>query len=166
MRTILVLAVTAKNSRMFRKIFFLISFSLTILSCSDWRDKWHNIHLIHDIYLEWVRYPEEQYISLGSWNCGVGGNVAETEPGIFAVGYDSSFIIAKQHPHVTALVDKRKLNKSTTNYYIINIKNYPTLILDRNDISIFETEKSFVAARDSLGVSQTLAFTIISKDFE
>ena len=151
---------------MIRRILLIITASVIVEACSNCQDEWHSTHLIHDIYLEWVYHPEEQYISLGSWDCGIGGNVVETDPGVFAVGYDSSFIIAKQHPIDTTSVGKKKLDKTKTNYYIINIKNYPKVILVPDDITVLGNENIFFTTRDSLGVSKTLDFTLISKNLE
>lgn len=96
-----------KNPPMFRKLFFLISISLTILSCSDCLDDWHSIHLIHNFYLEWELHPKTQHITIGSWNCGVGGNEPITDQTIYAVGYDSTFIIAKAHPDNIPTIRKK-----------------------------------------------------------
>ena len=151
---------------MIRSILIIIAFSSIASACSDCQDKWKSTHLIHDINLEWVYHPEEQYISLGSWDCGIGGNVIITDDGVFAVGYDSSFMIAKQHPLITTSSGNKEPDRSKTNYYVINIKKYPGTIIDSNDIKILGNKSDFFKVRDSLGVSSALDFTIISKNLE
>jgi hypothetical protein len=76
------------------------------LSCSDCTDSWHSTHLIHDFYLEWELRPGTQHITIGSWNCGVGGNEIITDQTVYAAGYDSAFIIAKSHPDNWATIKK------------------------------------------------------------
>jgi hypothetical protein len=152
---------------MVRKLFTLLLSSLTILSCNNnCLDPWHSTPLIHDFYLEWTYKPKTQAITIGSWNCGVGGNEVITDEGIFAVGYDSSFIIAKQHPFKVDNKGESNPDRSTTNYYIIEIKNYPNKWVTNDKVWIYDNLDSFIKAQQQFGVSNKLDFNIVTKELE
>ncbi len=89
-------------------IFISLAFLRGFSSCSNMcQDNWHSKHLIQDFYLEWVGNLKTQEVTLGSWNCGVGGNLPITDGTVFAVGFDSSFIIIKSHPDKSGEIRKR-----------------------------------------------------------
>jgi hypothetical protein len=92
--------------------FLYFCISLFISSCNNCSEDWHSKHLVYDIYYEWnYKYgkdlPAEKEISIGSWQCGVGGNTPVIWGGIFAVGYDTNFIIAAAHPYKWEAIEKR-----------------------------------------------------------
>jgi hypothetical protein len=146
------------------------------LSCSDCTDNWHSIHLIHDFYLEWELHPRTQHITIGSWNCGVGGNEIITDQTIYATGYDSAFIIAKSHPDDMPAIKKRlfvdtnsrgdySLQSPVDSQYLDDEKEYLRKYFDDNEIyhdSIYQqngkwyhTRKEWFGSPDGLYLDKT-----------
>jgi hypothetical protein len=149
------------------KLFTFFLIGVMAFGCSNrCVDEWHSTHLIHDFYLEWELQPKSQHVTIGSWNCGVGGNEPITDQGIYAVGYDSSFIIAKLHPDKTGSVNALNTDKSKTTYYIISIKDYPIKWKTGENVTVYDELNSFLKARQELGVSNKLEFDIVTEELE
>jgi hypothetical protein len=71
---------------------------------------------------------------------------------VFAVGWDPSFIIAKQHPSD----DANKIDKSVTRFYILKVSD--------GKLSGPLTEEQFKSERDTLHVSGDLDFSLVFKE--
>jgi hypothetical protein len=139
---------------------------LFISSCNNCSEDWHSKHLVYDIYYEWnYKYgrdiPAEKEISVGSWECGVGGNTPVIWGGIFAVGYDTSFIIAAAHPYKWDAIEKR-LSEDTNSRgdYCIN-NPHDTIYLNNkyyNDSiykegnKLYHTNKPWLIPHNFLGI--------------
>ncbi len=80
---------------------------------------------------------------------------------VFAIGYDSEFIIAKQHPRTFP----NHPNKSIVNYFIIPLKLKVEISLDENKIGPL-SKKEFEIKRRELRISSHLRFTKTFKDLE
>ena len=75
---------------------------------------------------------------------------------IFAVGYNSNFIIVKNHP----FVEPDSINRTVTNYYIVKIdKNISKYKVDENKIGPMN-ELNFNKKRKELKIPDNLDFTI------
>lgn len=72
-----------------------------------------------------------------------GGGVGVINETVFAVGWDESHIIAKQHPAG---------NKSITHFYILRVSD--------GTVTGPMDEKTFTKERDKAGVSADLSFTL------
>ncbi len=86
----------------------LIIISLTLFSsCLD--DKINAKHITEDYYLNWTYEKSEQSL-LKSSDEGKSGSIEIPET-VFAVGFDKSFIIAKQHPNKEKEISERLFGK-------------------------------------------------------
>jgi hypothetical protein len=81
------------------------------------------------------------------------GGLEIVGPTVFSIGYDTNFIIAKQHPTIYP----EKENKSITNYFIISLKDTVMWTAKSNAIGPLN-EKEFLAERKKLNVADTLNF--------
>jgi hypothetical protein len=68
--------------------------------------------LTKDFWLNWWADSADQHILLSTSQDGNGGSFV-VEPTVFAVGYDSNFIIAKQHPDKQQEVQRRLFNRDS-----------------------------------------------------
>jgi hypothetical protein len=84
------------------------------------------------------------------------GNGADTlvSQTVFAVGWDESHLLVKQHPADRA----GEIDKATTQYFIITVR-------DRKVHGPFD-EAKYHSERQALGVAEGLAFTLTFDDLE
>lgn len=107
-------------------------------------------------YLEATDVKEDMALGFNDGTNGV-GVIAAT---VFAIGYNQDYIIIKQHPSTFG----KQLNKQTTNYYIIPLKQRLTKSIDKNfygPMSAFQ----FKIKKQQLN-SADLNFTITFKELE
>ena len=107
-------------------------------------------HKINDMYyLGSIDADEDMslYRDLGE-----GNGIGRIEPTVFAVGWDSIHIIAKQHP---------SKNKKVTNYFILDMTKDNKYADPSKSVIGPLDEKEFEAKRITLGVSQQLSFTLV-----
>ena len=90
-----------------------------------------------------------------------GFDVGVVNPTVFAVGYDSKYIIVKQHPREFP----NPPNKLITYYYIIPLVNKVHLAPDKNKIGPLSLHE-FELKKAELGVSRELDFTILYKNLD
>lgn len=80
---------------------------------------------------------------------------------VFAVGQDSNFIIAKQHPSI--FPNYKNIDKTTVNYYIIPLKNKISESAEKNFFGPLTLEQ-FEQKKRELNIN--VEFTIVFKDLE
>lgn len=126
----------------------------TLVACQDLSTK----HVTGEYYLVVIDVKDDMHLSYSLDKSG--GSVGVVGPTVFAIGYDDSFIIAKQHPRM-----EFKTDKSVTNYYIVPLKFKVHKSPDENRIGPL-TKTEFEAKRKELRVSDNLKFTKVFKDLE
>jgi len=89
------------------------------------------------------------------------GGLEIISPTVFSVGYNSEFIIAKQHPTIYPA----KENKSITNYFIVPLKQ-PVKWTDQNIAIGPLTETEFLKMYKELKIADTLSFFITYDDIK
>ena len=77
---------------------------------------------------------------------------------IFAIGWDESFIIAKQHPRTSSFPQGYKVNKDETFFYLLRIK----------DDQVFGPmpEPAYLKKRNELRVDENLSFTKVFSNLQ
>ena len=83
-----------------------------------------------------------------------GNYVGVVDKVVFAIGFDDSYIIAKQHP---------SNNRGVANYYIVPVYKKPTLSPEKGVIGPL-TADQFMVKRKELGISEKLTFTKVIED--
>lgn len=89
-----------------------------------------------------------------------------TEGGIYKVGYDEDFILAKAHKTLTDSLGNslHRYDTDIAEYYIIPVNNTQSGLAAQENCFKLLTEKEFEAKRKELGVSDKIAFTISFKN--
>ncbi|MFC4874294.1 lipoprotein [Negadavirga shengliensis] len=129
-----------------KRILEYITSVLILAGCSGISEE----HVIGNYYLTEVDYVDEKRVL--SFNLGSGNYVGVVGPTILAVGYDDSFIIAKQLP------SGKSTDKDKVYYFIIPLKSKIHHSPDENKIGPL-TLNEFNKKRLELGVSESLSFT-------
>ena len=77
---------------------------------------------------------------------------------IFAIGWNESFIIAKQHPRASNFPQGYRVNKDETFFYLLRIK----------DDQVFGpmSESAYLKKRNELRVDENLSFTKVFSNLE
>ena len=113
----------------------------------------HKDKIIDKYFLTYV--DTESMLSL-SYDLENGDFIGVVNDAVFAVGYNSNFIIVKNHP----FVEPDSINRTVTNYYIVKIdKNISKYKVDENKIGPM-TELNFNKKRKELKIPDNLDFTI------
>lgn len=88
-----------------------------------------------------------------------------TESGIYEVGYDEDFILAKAYKTLTDSLGNslHRYDTDITEYYIVPVDNMQSGLAAQENRFKLLTEKEFEAKRKELGVSDKIAFTISFK---
>ena len=84
-----------------------------------------------------------------------GSCVGVVNDGVYAVGFNSDFIIVKAHPFYRP----NFLNRDVTNFYIIPLNNTVPEQVDENKIGPL-TEPEFNKMREKLNIPQDIGFTM------
>jgi len=93
----------------------LISYCALIFSCNNFDEK----HIVGPYHLAYTDISEQTTIYYEVEGFGSVGVIPET---VYSVGYNNSFIVAKQHPYS----DENGMNRTITNYFIIPIASQTT----------------------------------------
>lgn len=91
---------------------------------------------------------------------GSGSYVGVVDQSVFAVGFNSQFLIIKQHPFTFP----DSINRNKTNYYIITIKNIKSKYKAKESLIGPLNEKEFSKQREILSIPSDLVFTIIFEE--
>ena len=116
--------------------------------------------ITENYYLVATDIPEATFLSYHEDSDGNDYSII-IEGGVFAIGYNDNYMIAKQHP--LSLLDV--LDKSVTNFFILPMKesfDYRT----KNGLIGPLTETEFIEKRIELGISEKLIFTKVIEDLE
>lgn len=134
--------------------YFLIIF--IFLSCQDLVKE----RIIENYYLVAADDPEGTCLSYhesseeSTYGCII-------EATVFAVGYNSNYLIVKQHPSVLPNPPDKKI----TNYYILPIKNGMNWS-NKNGLIGPLTIEQFIEKRNELNIPESLTFTIEIEDLK
>lgn len=124
----------------------LLPLAFFIVSCHAFCDNlpsgWHSRHMVYNFYFEGgYDYGNNKapvnFINEGAMECdGYNDNYAPILGGIFAVGYDSSFIIAKVYPYIWDEIEKRLSidTNSRGDYSIPNITDSIYFLNDNDSV--------------------------------
>jgi hypothetical protein len=126
--------------------------SLIMMDCGGFV---HQERLVGNYYLIAIDSEGDMRISYRIGESSFLGAIRAT---VFAVGYDSNFIIVKQHPSASF----GKIDRTKIDYYIVpaqDISKYDVVIgpLDQN---------SFIQKRRELKIPESLTFTKVFRDLE
>lgn len=136
--------------------FIPLLLSCVLVACINDGQPIYEKQLNGSYYLDAVDEYKEMSIGIQDGQIGIGVIKAT----VFAVGQTDAFIIAKQHP----LDNKRNIDKSTTNYFIIPLKQKISKATDDNyygPLSFVE----FNSKRKTLGI-EAIPFTIVFSELE
>ena len=98
----------------------------------------------------------ESMLSL-SYDLEDGDFIGVVNDAVFAVGYNSNFIIVKNHP----FVEPDSINRTVTNYFIIQIdRNISQFKVDENKIGPL-SKQEFDKKRKELKIPVNLDFTVV-----
>jgi len=134
-----------------KKKLFILLLLLPIFSGCQYGT--HKDKITDKYFLTYV--DTESMLSL-SYDLEDGDFIGVVNDAVFAVGYNSNFIIVKNHP----FVEPDSINRTVTNYYIVKIdKNISKYKVDENKIGPM-TELNFNKKRKELKIPDNLDFTI------
>ncbi|GAB4020039.1 hypothetical protein [Spirosoma koreense] len=133
-----------------------ILLSCVLVACINDGQPIYEKQLNGPYYLDAVDEYEDMSISIQDGQDGVGVIKAT----VFAVSQTDEFIIAKQHP----LDETRNVDKSTTNYFIIPLKQKISKATDRNYYGPLSFSE-FNSKKKELGIEDT-PFSILFKELE
>ena len=121
------------------KIFLLVlTITSTIFSGCFWGDEPYEYKkLTKDFWLNWWAEENNKYLLLSTEKDGNGGLILVKET-VFAVGYNDSFIIAKQHPNRQEEIQKRLFNYDTIEKAYVLTNPSDTIYISGSDDSIYQ----------------------------
>lgn len=133
----------------------IIVFLLSILSGCQFG--MYKEKIIDNYFLTFV--DTESDLSL-SYDLGDGSFIGVVNDAVFAVGYNSNFIIVKNHP----LVEPDSINRKVTNYFIIQIdRNISQFKVVENKIGPL-SKQEFDKMRKKLKIPVDLDFTVVKDE--
>ena len=139
---------------MYRKQIIIIILLLLFPILSGCQFGMHKEKIIDKYFLTFV--DSESDLSL-SYDLGNGDFIGVVNDAVFAVGYNSNFIIVKNHP----LVEPDSINRTVTNYFIIQIdRNISQFKVEENKIGPL-SKQEFDKKRKELKIPADLDFTVI-----
>ena len=147
-----------KIVRMKKVILIIILFGF--VCCETWYEK-----LIGNYYLLAIDSMSEMRVSY--YDKGMDLDISITENGIYEVGHDENFILAKAYK---TLIDSlgnslHRYNTDITEYYIIPVDNTQNGLKAQENCFKLTTKEEFEAKRKELGVSDKITFDIDFKKF-
>ena len=113
------------------KLFLFIIIVLLIAGCF-WDEARENKKLVKDFWLNWWAQEDDLHI-LNSFDIDGNGGIPVIKRTVFAVGFDSNFIIAKQHPDKEEEVQDRLFNYDTIEGAYLLENSYDTVWLSGED---------------------------------
>jgi len=127
---------------------------LLILILSGCQYGMHKEKIIDKYFLT---YDDSKYDLSLSYDLGDGSFIGVVNYAVFAVGYNSNFIIVKNHP----FVEPDSINRTITNYFIIKIdRNISQFKVDENKIGPL-SKQEFDKKRKKLKIPMDLDFTVV-----
>ncbi len=103
----------------------------------------------------YLTYVDDEFDTSVSYMFDDGSCVGVVNDGVYAVGFNSDFIIVKAHPFYRP----NFLNRDVTNFYIIPLNNTVPEQVDENKIGPL-TEPEFNKMREKLNIPQDIGFTM------
>lgn len=143
-----------------KKVILCIIILFGFVSCETWYEK-----LIGNYYLLAIDSMSEMRVSY--YDKGMDLDVSITENGIYEVGHDEHFILAKAYK---TLIDSlgnslHRYNTDITEYYIISVDDTQNGLEAQENCFKLTTKEKFEAKRKELGVSDKITFDIDFKKF-
>ena len=127
---------------------------LLILILSGCQYGMHKEKIIDKYFLT---YDDSKYDLSLSYDLGDGSFIGVVNYAVFAVGYNSNFIIVKNHP----FVEPDSINRTITNFFIIQIdRNISQFKVDENKIGPL-SKQEFDKKRKELKIPDELDFTVV-----
>lgn len=120
-----------------KQLLIIFLFVIVALPSCFWGDEPYEYKkLTKDFWLHWWAEPNDKHILLSTEKDGNGGLIVVGET-IFAVGYNDSFIIAKQHPNLEKEIGDRLFNYDTVEKAYLLTDPNDTVYLAENGDSIY-----------------------------
>ena len=117
----------------------------------------YGIHKEKIIDKYFLTYVDSESMTTLSYDLDDGNFIGVVNDAVFAVGYNSNFIIVKNHP----FVEPNSINRTVTNYFIIQIdRNISIYHVEENKIGPL-TEQAFYKKRKELKIPADLDFTVL-----
>ena len=143
-----------------KKVILYIIILFGFASCETWYEK-----LIGNYYLLAIDSMSEMCVSY--YDKGMDLDVSITGSGIYEVGHDEHFILAKAYK---ALKDSLgyslfRYDTNITEYYIIPVDNTQSGLEAQENCFKLTTKEEFEAKRKELGVSDKITFDIDFKNY-
>jgi len=127
---------------------------LLILILSGCQYGMHKEKIIDKYFLT---YDDSKFDLSLSYDLGDGSFIGVVNYAVFAVGYNSNFIIVKNHP----FVEPDSINRTITNFFIIQIdRNISQFKVDENKIGPL-SKQEFDKKRKKLKIPLDLDFTVV-----
>ena len=143
-----------------KKVILCIIILFGFVCCETWYEK-----LIGNYYLLAIDSMSEMRVSY--YDKGMDLDISITENGIYEVGHDENYILAKAYK---TLIDSlgnslHRYNTDITEYYIIPVDNTQNGLKAQENCFKLTTKEEFEAKRKELGVSDKITFDIDFKKF-